>query len=176
MIGHSSGEIAAAFAAGALTLASSMRIAFHRGVLSEGLRNEQPTHAGAMLAVGESPTVAESLLRYVKVGKARIACYNSPSLVTISGDEAAVMEVQAAAEKAQIFARRMHVDVAYHSHHMLVLAKRYLSALQDLELGVEASAAFYSTLRAQRISIQDLGPEYWVENMTQQGNRKLLLY
>lgn len=110
VIGHSSGEIAAAYACGALTMQEAIISAYLRGRATTG----QPTEAvGAMAVVGLGAAEVKPYL----VDGAVIACENSPSSTTISGDEDKVMEALGAVQSNHptVFARRLQVDMAYHS-------------------------------------------------------------
>lgn len=94
VLGHSSGEIAAAFSAGILDLGTCMRIAYHRGSLALKLKQEFPNLAGGMLAIGASLSEAQRLVDKVKDAKVVIACMNGPSLVTVSGDREGILQVR----------------------------------------------------------------------------------
>ncbi|EAT81565.2 hypothetical protein SNOG_11066 [Parastagonospora nodorum SN15] len=102
VVGHSSGEIAAAYSADIINFEDAMTIAYHRGRLIPILKERYPGLDGCMLAVGASATDIAPLLERVpsSLGEARIACINSPSSVTISGDAEAVSEVQRLIEEA----------------------------------------------------------------------------
>lgn len=108
VVGHSSGEIGAAYAAGFLTLEYAVALAYYRGLVTT-----KQTVAGSMAAVGLG---AQDATHFLKDGVV-VACENSPSSTTISGDRDAVEEVVAAIKDAQpdTFARALKVDMAYHS-------------------------------------------------------------
>lgn len=109
VIGHSSGEIAAAYACDALTMDEAIICAYLRGRVMV-----QPSkRAGAMAAVGLGVSAVEPYLR----DRVVIACENSPSSTTISGDADQVDLVleSLAQEKPETFTRRLLVDRAYHS-------------------------------------------------------------
>src|SRR2546421_410897 len=90
--GHSSGEIAAAYAAGVLTSSEALKVAYFRGYHVESLRKSRPHLSGSMIAVGLS---AEDVLKYMGDGKkTTVACINSPSSVTLSGDSVSLLEVK----------------------------------------------------------------------------------
>jgi acyl transferase domain-containing protein len=86
VIGHSSGEIAAAAAAGLITPAGTIKNAYYRG---QADKQVPPTEPLGVLAVGVSVEVIE---RYMNAsgGKVQIACYNSPSSLTMSGTASAL--------------------------------------------------------------------------------------
>lgn len=104
--GHSSGEIAAAYAIGALSLEDAMRVAYFRGVASSSLA-QKGIFKGSMMALGLSKEEALPYLATLTKGKAVVACSNSPSSVTISGDETAIDELLLIMEEEKIFARKL---------------------------------------------------------------------
>ncbi|KAK4187038.1 polyketide synthase [Podospora australis] len=164
--GHSSGEIAAAYAAEIIDFESAMSIAYHRGRLIPILKQEHPELKGRMMAVGGSKEYFLPLLEGLNEREARIACYNSPSSLTISGDEPAIAELEKICEEKQVFNRRLVVDVAYHSHHMNLVAKEYRASISNLQPPVPTQIRFHSSLHGQLIDGTELQPNYWVENLT----------
>jgi acyl transferase domain-containing protein len=107
-MGHSSGELAAAYASGRLTMAEACKCSYVRGSVTQ-----TQTRDGGMAVVGLKP---EEVTPYLVPG-VQIACVNSSKNVTISGDRRAVEEVQAAiaAQEPNAFLRALKVDRAYHS-------------------------------------------------------------
>ncbi|KAL8795885.1 MAG: hypothetical protein Q9195_001765 [Heterodermia aff. obscurata] len=163
--GHSSGEIGAAYAVGALSFESCMSIAYQRGVSAQKLKEEFPETRGAMLALGASPDVATAMIDGLTEGQAVIACFNSPFSVTISGDAKAIDALQAIAETRKLFVRRLNVDVAYHSPHMNLVADHYRQAIGKVKPKSSNGAIFYSSLTGVKVSPLALGTTYWVNNM-----------
>ncbi|ESZ94375.1 BcPKS8, polyketide synthase [Sclerotinia borealis F-4128] len=165
--GHSSGEIGAAYAAGILPLDSCMAIAYYRGLATVELREKFPDLRGSMMAVGCSKEEIEPLIDQLSAKTARIACFNSLSSLTISGDEPAIDELQALMEEKQMFNRKLQVDVAYHSHHMSLVSKEYRNSLQSLALPKPTDVKFHSSLLGHLVEGPRLGAQYWVDNLTQ---------
>ncbi|KAF7553514.1 hypothetical protein G7Z17_g3559 [Cylindrodendrum hubeiense] len=167
VIGHSSGEIAAAYAAGKLPFNSAVKVAYFRGLISSRVQQK-----GSMMACGLSDEVAREYISKLdaSVGKVNVACINSPSNVTVSGDVAALDALEAVLQEENVFARRLKVSTAYHSHHMLEVADQYLESLSGLELsdaGVDASRTceMISTVTCASTNGVDLDAKYWVDNM-----------
>lgn len=108
VVGHSSGEIAAAYATGAISFEAAIISAYYRGFVTT-----QQALEGAMAAVGLGRQDASKFLNDGVV----VACENSPSSVTISGDKVKVLEVIAKvkSESPDTLARLLKVDMAYHS-------------------------------------------------------------
>ncbi|KAF3063606.1 Lovastatin diketide synthase LovF [Daldinia childiae] len=165
VVGHSSGEIAAAYAAGAISLAEALISAYYRGYVTR-----DQTLIGGMGAVGLG--VAD-VSKYVKGGVV-IACDNSPNSVTLSGDVGALDDVLNAikVDKPDVLARKLKVDMAYHSSHMKGLGLKYRELMeQELKrqgLGrQQASIPFFSSVKEKIIqNSDDLGPDYWIANLT----------
>ncbi|KAI3329679.1 putative polyketide synthase [Ustulina deusta] len=127
VVGHSSGEIAAAYAAGLLDRAGAIKAAFYRGRAAVNRQHEAEANVG-MLAVGLGPDgVAPFLEKYP--GDVWVACYNSPNSVTVSGRTPALEALAADLKAAQHFARLLQVDLAYHSGLMGVIGDEYESLL-----------------------------------------------
>ncbi|KAI1120248.1 hypothetical protein F5Y10DRAFT_283450 [Nemania abortiva] len=167
-VGHSSGEIAAAYAAGAITDEQAILAAYFRGVAVDKL-----TQRGTMLAVGLGP---EEAAPYLEDG-IRIACYNSPQSVTLSGDEDAAARVKAKLEADQVFVRALKTSGrAYHSHHMKDVgaiyeerANRGFAFLDALEFPKHSKDSaiplFVSSVTGEVKHNFQPGPEYWRENL-----------
>ncbi|KAL8698413.1 MAG: hypothetical protein Q9224_001862 [Gallowayella concinna] len=166
VVGHSSGEIAAAYAAGALSLSDCMHVAYHRGVLAESLKDLRPDRPGAMLAIGASPDKVRPMLKRLGSANAIIACINSPSSVTASGDERAITRLQALAAGENLLNRRLKVEVAYHSSHMEDIARQYLEAISSVVPQSQSKVTFHSSVKGELVNTSSLTAAYWVENMT----------
>ena len=164
-IGHSSGEIAAAYAAGMLSLESSLALAYFRGKATVSLKERYPDLHGAMLAVGASAETVRPMLKMLNRGYATIACINSPLSVTVSGDDEVVSEIQAQLVEKSIFNRRLRVDVAYHSSHMAKVADEYENAIKDIRPIECQNATFHSSLLGRIAHSCELQPSYWVANL-----------
>nr|ALQ32923.1 putative polyketide synthase [Fusarium redolens] len=167
--GHSSGEIAAAYAARALSREAAMQVSYMRGICSAKAKTLNST-VGGMLAVGEGPDAISERINKIdsSFGKITVACVNSPESTTVSGDVAALEELQAALSEASVFNRRIKVDSAYHSHHMEVVAPSYLSSLDGLVTGeTRDEVAFFSSVTGVR-KTSGFGADYWVSNLVSQ--------
>ncbi len=165
VVGHSSGEIAAAFAAGALSASACMKIAYYRGVLAESLKEKRPERRGGMLAIGASPARVRPMIERLGSAHVVLACINGPSLITASGDAEAISKLQSIVEDENLFNRRLKVDVAYHSPHMRDIAAEYLDSIKDVEIKSLRKAFFYSSVTGTQVNTASLGAQYWVDNM-----------
>ena len=172
VVGHSSGEIGAAYAAGYLTAEDAVYIAYYRGLYSKSARSSSGTR-GAMMAVGTSLEDATELCEMDDLkGRISVAACNSSSSVTLSGDEDAIDEAMIVLEDEGKFVRKLKVDTAYHSHHMLPVSDRYIQSLkacniQPLPSG-GSSCRWYSSVTTDMVNPlgQALKDTYWSDNMT----------
>ncbi|KAI0487511.1 hypothetical protein F4859DRAFT_525620 [Xylaria cf. heliscus] len=175
VVGHSSGEIAAAYAAGLLSSRDAILIAYYRGLYARLAGNSNSGQKGAMLAVGTSWEDALELinLRAFK-GRLAIAAHNSSASVTLSGDADAVVHAKKIFDEEKKFARLLKVDTAYHSHHMLPCGDPYVESLRACGIQVTSdksntTCAWYSSVTASDKPIDansDLQGTYWRDNMT----------
>lgn len=165
VIGHSSGEIAAAYAAGVLSHAAAMQVSYYRGLVCK--RDEDSLcFKGAMLAVGLSEEGIFEHIRQLSLDDLSVACVNSPVSTTISGEEASINQLHESCHDKSIFSRRLNIGTAYHSHHMYdasVQYRKHLSSLEVMESG--GSQKFISTVTAT-FKEAGFGPDYWAENLT----------
>ncbi|KAL1841095.1 hypothetical protein VTJ49DRAFT_7426 [Mycothermus thermophilus] len=172
---HSSGEIAAAFAAGALDLPSAMAVAYARGDLASGsTRSKEICKAssrGGMTAVGLGKDGVQPYLARVTRGKVVLACENSPGSVTLSGDVCALEEVEGVLKADNVFVRRLRVDAAWHSHHMEAVAEAYREAMEGkvrpaVKGGLDVVFASPSTGRRMHDPEEMADPGHWVRSLT----------
>ncbi|KAI3325573.1 putative polyketide synthase [Xylariaceae sp. AK1471] len=171
VVGHSSGEIACAYAAGFISATQAICIAYLRGLTSD-LAASPNGSEGAMMAAGTSFEDAQQLCDLeVLSGRVRVAASNGPDSVTLSGDKDAILEAQAILEDESRFSRLLHVDKAYHSHHMLPCAAPYAEALRacgcDTPQAAPENAPIWlsSVYDGKVMRPKDLKAEYWVENL-----------
>ncbi|CEL10309.1 hypothetical protein ASPCAL13430 [Aspergillus calidoustus] len=164
-IGHSSGEIAAAYAASLLTHHDAIKLAYVRGLSSAAV-----SRPGAMMAAGISESEAQAYLEKVPAESAVVACINSPSSVTLSGDVDAIDNLEALIHSDGKFARKLKVTTAYHSPHMREVSPKYLEMIGDIqpkEADVTGdNTVMYSSLTGSLVSNpKELDAQYWVNNM-----------
>lgn len=115
VLGHSSGEIAAAYTAGMISLRDAMAIAFYRGSLtSEDKRVSIRSSKGAMCVVGMNELMCEAKLASYK-GRAALAAVNSPTNCTLSGDQDAIEEILASCKADGVFCRALRLNFGRYS-------------------------------------------------------------
>lgn len=119
-VGHSSGEMAAAYAAGLISAQEAISAAYYRGKVTKDVQA-----GGAMMAIGLGAEAVESYLADSR-GKVVVACHNSPSGVTLSGDADILEDLKAKFDEEKIFARSVKTSgKAYHSHYMAPVSAKY---------------------------------------------------
>lgn len=171
VVGHSSGEIAAAYAAGFLTAHDAIRIAYLRGLFAK--LSGGPTGAkGSMIAVGTDFEDATELCQVDDlIGRVSVAAHNSPTSVTLSGDADAIQVVQDVCEEEDKFCRVLRVDTAYHSFHMLRCSQPYLLSLEESNIQPTVPAPdspeWFSSVRNEKMTVESQGinAQYWIDNM-----------
>ncbi|KAF5538673.1 polyketide synthase [Fusarium mexicanum] len=169
VVGHSSGEIGAAYAAGLLTARDAIRVAYYRGLYAK-LAQSPNGRKGAMMAVGTTFDDASEFCELDAFqGRIQVAARNSSSSITLSGDEDAIVEAIETFKDEGKFARQLKVDTAYHSSHVLPCAKPYLEAMErcQIERATPTATKWYSSVHdGQVMTAELLAPQYWVDNMT----------
>ena len=173
VVGHSSGEIAAAYAAGYLTARDAICVAYYRGLRCKHAVSPNGNVKGAMLAVGTSTEDATELCETEEfAGRINVAASNSSSGVTISGDEDAIQELQIILDDENKFNRRLKVDQAYHSKHMLPCFDPYVESLRHAGVKAQVPSSsqctwFSSVYNGSPVDLTvGLSDVYWADNMT----------
>lgn len=118
--------------------------------------------------VGLSPEHAkEHIARLELEDRLEIACYNSPSNVTVSGDPTAVEALQTTLKSMGVFNRKLRVSVAYHSKQVTDCSHEYLAATQDIKSsGNILECRMFSTITEGEIAGPQLGASYFARNLT----------
>lgn len=172
VVGHSSGEIAAVYAAGIINATAAIQIAYYRGYHAKLARGAHG-QSGAMMAVGISFNNALSFCaRPEFASRMSVAASNSPLSVTLTGDVDAIEEAKEHFDREKTFARLLRVDTAYHSHHMLPCSEPYLQSLKACNIQVtspRSDCIWISSVRGDTDLLEDdlevLKGQYWVDNM-----------
>jgi len=155
VVGHSAGEVAAAYASGALTLEDAILVTYQR------TQFQQTTAEGTMLAVGMSLHDFQTKFTNMDID---IAAINSPSSITLAGTKAALETLAIKLTKENFFNRFLEVNIAYHSRHMDPLRENLLDALIDIKPKKE-SIPLFSTVVGQRLTGSQWNEEYWWQNV-----------
>jgi myxalamid-type polyketide synthase MxaE and MxaD len=158
VVGHSMGEVAAAYMVGALSLEDAARIICRRSQLLKWVSGQ-----GAMAVVGLSLKQAQrTLVGYED--RLSIAVSNSPTSTVLSGDPAALEEIIDRLQRQDIFCRWVKVDVASHSPQMDPLRAELVESLEGLQPQA-ASVPLYSTVTGEISGGLQFDASYWGQNL-----------
>lgn len=171
VVGHSSGEMAAAYAAGRLSARDAMLISYYRGMFAH-LAGGASGKKGGMVAVGLSKQdAAELCSRPEYSGGICVAASNAPTSVTLSGDIDIIQKVRDDLTEQKIFARMLQIDTAYHSPHMEKPAVKYLEALASVRVSPPKAGNGTNWVSSVHVTGEpdqgDLEAKYWKDNMVQ---------
>ncbi|MBQ0756707.1 MAG: polyketide synthase dehydratase domain-containing protein, partial [Amphritea sp.] len=159
VIGHSVGEVAAAWASGALTLADAVKVIYFRSLLQGTTKG-----TGAMTAAGLSQDQAESLLQESCFNEVELAGINSFRGVTFAGNPEQLEELEARLQHDKVFNLRLPLDYAFHSLAMNPIESELINVLKDLK-PTSATIPFISTVTGKQLNGEELTSEYWWENI-----------
>ncbi|OQE07131.1 hypothetical protein PENVUL_c015G06149 [Penicillium vulpinum] len=159
VVGHSSGEIVAAYAARAISMRTAIVLAYYRGKVAQPLEG-----LGAMVAVGLAP---DEVTQYLTPGVV-VACHNSPHSLTLSGDndsvDRAIKSIKAA--NSDTLCRRLTVKIAYHSNHMKKIGSQYEDFISSHIEHEPGMIPFYSSVTGDTITdARKLDASYWRQNL-----------
>ncbi|KAL2266793.1 hypothetical protein VTJ83DRAFT_6145 [Remersonia thermophila] len=168
VVGHSSGEIAAAYAAGRLSARGAILIAYYRGICVQKAHGPDGK-PGGMLVAGLTKEEAVKLCRSeLYYNRLWLAAINAPSSVTLAGDADVIQEVSAQLDGQNKFVRILSIDKAYHSPHMESASVSYLDKLTACSIrpeggnGIDWISSVYGWGEP---SMEQLSGRYWTDNM-----------
>lgn len=160
VVGHSMGEVAAAYISGALNLDDAARVICTRSRLMRTVSGK----GGAMAVTELSLTDAEAVVeRYPELS---VAVNNSPKSTVLAGNQQAIDKVLAELESKNLFCRQVKVDVASHSQQMDPLKDELYETLKGIA-PVEPAIPIYSTVKSKQMKGGEdrLNAAYWVSNL-----------
>ena len=168
VIGHSSGEVAAAYACGALSLRDATRVVFHRATLQQ-----RTAGSGRMLAVGLDRPGVEELLDGLNIlagpggdpaREVEIACVNAPANTVVCGRRESLEPVIAELERRHLQNVLLPGNIAFHSAAMDPIRDDVLATLSFLDdRPFDADAAFISSVTGE--ASERLDAAYWWSNV-----------
>jgi phthiocerol/phenolphthiocerol synthesis type-I polyketide synthase C len=158
--GHSVGEIAAAWASGALSLEQALRVVAARSIAQGRTRGQ-----GRMAAVGLSAVELQPLIDDLKL-RVHIAAYNSPSSLTVAGP-LGDLEHLGTRLPPKVFFKLLDLDYAFHSPFMDGLQSDIMERLSDLVPVQVPRVPMVSTVTGKVIDPSALTAQYWWKNIRQ---------
>ncbi|MFE4970446.1 SDR family NAD(P)-dependent oxidoreductase, partial [Streptomyces sp. NPDC056660] len=160
VVGHSQGEIAAAYVAGALSRADAAKLVTLRSHALTGIAGDS-----GMVSVALDPdTLTPVLARHGD--ELEIAVRNGPRATVVAGGDAALGDLLAWCEEQGVRARRIPVDYASHSRYVEPLRDHLTEIGASLVPGV-AGTAFYSAVTGGPLATDTLDAGYWYRNLRQ---------
>ncbi len=169
VVGHSSGEVAAAYACGVLSLAEATHLVFHRATLQQ-----RRAGSGRMLAIGLDRPGVEELLDTLCIPfraeegptRVEIACENAPASTVICGKETALQPIVEELEQRKLQNRLIPGNIAFHSSAMDPLKDDALAALSFLnDCNFDADVPMISSVTGEQTECLDSA--YWWSNIRQ---------
>jgi acyl transferase domain-containing protein len=158
VVGHSLGEITAAYVAGVLTLEDALQVVYHRARLMQ-----KGTGLGQMAAVELSQSEADLLLAGY-ADRLAIAAINSPTSVVLSGESEALEEVLELLQEREVFTKVLPVNYAFHSPQMEPFKDELAQSLQGLH-PKPAKIRLLSTVTGQPCQGLELDAQHWASNI-----------
>lgn len=162
VLGHSVGEVAAAYAGGILSLEDALYVIYHRGRCME----YAAPSSGRMLAVGLPPDKAGPYLKDF-AGRVHLGAVNSPESVTFTGDAEPLEIIERQLLKDNVFCRFIKTKYAFHSHHMEGMKDELLNILKGIRTQ-PPKIPVYSTVTGRLANDNDFSGEYWWDNVRNQ--------
>lgn len=160
VVGHSVGEVAAAWAAGILSLPQACQVIYHRSRLQGQTRGQ-----GQMSAAAISLAQATALIDELELAnQLTIAGINSASGVTLAGSADALSVIETRLQQQRVFCRRLALDYAFHSPAMDPIASELQQVLADIQ-PQPGQLAFYSTVFGKKTAGTALDAHYWWLNI-----------
>ena len=155
VVGHSVGEIAAAWACGALSLDQAVQVVCERSAA------QAKTRGGGMTALVLGEEDARALLQRSPAGRPLvIAAVNSPTSVTLAGERGELEAFEGELSARSLSFRRLAIDYAFHSPAMDPLEPALKRSLLSLRPGA-ARLPFYSTVSGERMAGEALDGAWW---------------
>ena len=159
VVGHSVGEVAAAWAAGALALPEAVKVVHHRSQQQERTRG-----LGGMTAAAMGAADAQSLIRDLGAHDVCVAADNAPTGVTLAGSETSLSRVELHLREQGVTAKRLPLAYPFHSAAMDLIEAPVQQVLADLN-PKPTTIPLISTVTGAPIAGEQLGAGYWWRNI-----------
>jgi phthiocerol/phenolphthiocerol synthesis type-I polyketide synthase C len=159
VIGHSVGEVAAAYVAGALSLEQAIRVVYERS-----RAQAKTAGAGKMAAVGLGAGDVASVIAGISDGWIEIAAINSDRAVTVAGEARALDALGEKVIAAGAYYRLLDLDYAFHSRAMDVIEVPFRGALASLNPG-RTNVPFVSAVEGRPVDSNEMDVDYWWRNI-----------
>ncbi len=157
-VGHSLGEVAAAYVAEKISLADAAALVGARATVVDRLTGHY-----AMVVLGLSLDEAQALIAETP-GWLEISAVNGPSATVVSGDRDAVLAVAELAQARGVFAQQLIVDYPGHTSALRPLGAE-LVALQPRSAFRDGPMAFIGSAVGAEVGSDVDFSRYWYESL-----------
>jgi len=164
VVGHSVGEVAAAWASGALSLPEAVQVIYYRSYFQS-----QTKGLGEMMVVGLGMEAIQALLAQLALQKTFIACINSLHSVTVAGDYKELASLATELQSQRVFHKRLNLDYPFHTPAMDVIEQGIRDSLASIK-PIASGVGFFSTVTGMPLSGDKLNAEYWWHNIRKPVN------
>ncbi|PJX13570.1 polyketide synthase [Halomonas sp. 141] len=159
VFGHSVGEVAAAWASGALSLEDAVKVIYYRSDFQGKTRGQGEMTAVAMSADDIAPWLAKP-----EFDRVSLAGINSPKGITLAGDKDQLSKLEGALSAEEVFAKRLPLDYAFHSPAMDSIQEGVVEALADIQ-PQPTRIPYVSTVTGAVAAGDTLDAHYWWLNI-----------
>ncbi|WP_228853307.1 type I polyketide synthase [Aegicerativicinus sediminis] len=158
VVGHSMGEVAAAYVSGALNLEDAIQVICSRSELLTSLEGR-----GCMMVTELTPDEASKVLMGY-VDEISIAAINGPKSTVLSGDHTKMIEIKATLEANNLYCKLVKVNVASHSPQIELLKQEMIEGLDGI-YSKRSQIPIYSTVTGDQSKEGIFDAVYWFENL-----------
>lgn len=159
VVGHSSGELSAAHAAGVFSIQDTMRLTWNHCRLMS-----QIVGKGVLLHIGLPENSVREILKS-ESDNVWIAAINSPSATVVTGEMNIIADFANRLEQDRIFCRILKINIPYHSPIVEPFLDDLYNNIKDITPR-SPLVKIYSSLRGSKALSQDFGARYWTEHIS----------
>lgn len=160
VLGHSVGEVAAAWASSILSLEDAVQVIYHRSRLQATTRG-----VGAMTALALAADAAVEQIQAAGLAdQVELAAWNSANGCTIAGDVTAISTLEGVLRQRGVAHKRLPIDYAFHSRAMDPIRDDLLQGLQTVR-AQRARVPFFSVVTGALVDGEELTAGYWWQNI-----------
>ncbi|HLP48307.1 MAG TPA: beta-ketoacyl synthase N-terminal-like domain-containing protein, partial [Candidatus Kapabacteria bacterium] len=160
VVGHSSGEVAAAFTAGILRLEDAVKVVWQQCRLMEKIIGR-----GAMLHISLPLAKVHDIVKN-HGEKIVVSSINSPRSIVLSGDTDLIRQLDEDFKKQNIFCRVLKIDIPYHGPWVQPYLEEFRAALRNIKLN-PAALPIYSTLNGGPAQPGNYDASYWARHISE---------
>ncbi|MBB3957628.1 type I polyketide synthase [Novosphingobium sediminicola] len=159
VLGHSVGEIAAAYAAGILTLDQAARILMARA------HSQETVHGvGTMATLASGRAAMAELIERSGIAGIDIAASNGPNSITVSGSDEAITAFMRFARKNRVAGRQLDIAYPYHSALLDRIEDAFLAELGEIS-PTAGAVPMISTVTGDLLAGAGFDSAYWWQNI-----------